>query len=426
MKTQNQRKLLLMMPVVVMPFLSFTFWALGGGTATDVNHQRSDANNLISRLPDAHFDEKDKSLWDKLSLYRKAEQDSLKQKVAEKNDPYFRLKTLDTNTDTLPQQTKNVNPSLGEKLDGRDNTAERINQKLEDLSRIVQDSEQRPAKPDSDIRATQAPTESDEEIRRLEAIMSSLQQNATTDSEMEQIDGVLEKILDIQHPERLKHRYRSQDESSDRFTFQAKPYSNDLAVTDLAATLPSIALDSIRDATDFLALNGFFGIDDPGDKPHTANSFKAAIYEDQKITSGSVVKLLTLEPITIGIENIPQGKLIFGVASINEQRLQILIRTITNHNSVLPVDLTVYDLDGLEGIYAPGAVERDAAKQSTNQALQELDILSLNPSIGAQAANAGIQTTKSILGRKTKAISVTVKSGHQVLLFNKTKNPSNQ
>lgn len=426
MKTQNQKRLLVMLPVLVMPFLSLAFWALGGGSGTEGNPERSDANNLISKLPDAYFDEKDKSLWDKLSLYRKAEQDSLKQKAAEKNDPYFRLKTLDTNTDTFPQQVKNVNPSLGEKQDDRDNTTHRINQKLDDLSRIVENSGQRPAKSDNNIRATQAPSGNDYEIKRLEAIMSSLQENATIDPEMEQIDGVLDKILDIQHPERVKQRYRAQDESNDRFTFQARPYSNDLAVSDLAVTLPSIALDSIRDATDFLALNGFFGIDDPGDTPHTANSFKAAIYEDQKITSGSIVKLVTLESITIGTENIPQGKLIFGVASINDQRLQIVIRTITNHNSVLPVDLTVYDLDGLEGIYAPGAVERDAAKQSTNQALQELDILSLNPSIGAQAANAGIQTTKSILGRKTKAISVTVKSGHQVLLFNKTKTPTNQ
>ena len=97
MKTRNQRKLLLMLPVLVMPFLSLAFWAMGGGSGTDGNPERSDANNLISKLPDAHFDEKDKSLWDKLSLYRKAEQDSLKQKAAEKNDRRERIESTDRN-----------------------------------------------------------------------------------------------------------------------------------------------------------------------------------------------------------------------------------------------------------------------------------------------------------------------------------------
>jgi conjugative transposon TraM protein len=424
MKIKNQRKLLLVMPVLVIPFLSLAFWAFGGGRNTDQNEASSDNNNLISKLPDAHFDEKDKSMWDKLSLYRKAEQDSLKQKAAEKNDPYFRLKTLDTNTDTLLQPKKTINPSLGTKEDDADHNVERINKKLADINRIVEHSESRRSSSESGPTIMEV-SETNEEIRRLEAIMSSMHDNATTDPEMEQIDGVLEKILDIQHPERVKQRHDSRDNLNSRFTLDVQRYTNDLTVNDLTATPHSVTLDSLRDATEFFALNAFFGIEERTNEKYQANSFKAAIYEEQKITNGSVVKLVTLDPIQIGGQNIPEGKLLFGVASLNDQRLQIQIKTITNGNSVLPVDLTVYDLDGLEGIYAPGAVERDAAKQSTNQALQELDILSMNPSIGAQAANVGIQTTKSILGRRAKAVSVTVKSGHQVLLINKTKTPIN-
>ena len=422
MKNQNQKRLLLFMPLLILPLLSLAFWALGGGSTTIHDDPNSESGNLISELPDAHFDEKDKRLWDKLSLYRKAEQDSLKQKAAEKNDPYFKLKTLDTNTDTLLDTGKNVNTSLGIKRDDASQNVEKINRKLTELNRIVESSQDRlPVPPDP--QAIETPGSSDEEIKRLEAIMSSMQESNYSNSEMQQIDGVLEKILDIQHPERVKERHQSEYKSVSRPALEVQHHSNDLALNDLEATSHTVILDSLRDATDFLALNDFYGIDDPNQEQLLPNSFKAAIYEDQKITSGSVVKLVTLEPLTIGGKNIPVGKLIFGLASLSEQRLQVEIKTITNHNYVLPVELTVYDLDGLEGIYAPGAVERDAAKQSTNQALQELDILSMNPSIGAQAANVGIQTTKSILGRKAKAVSVTVKSGHQVLLFNKNKTP---
>lgn len=422
MKNQNQKRLLLFMPVLVLPLLSLAFWALGGGGTTIDGNENSESSNLISKLPDAHFDEKDKSLWDKLSLYRKAEQDSLKQKAAEKNDPYFRLKTLDTNTDTLRETGKDVNASLGTKQQDASPNVEKINRKITELNRIVESSQDRLPVP-ADPQAIETPGTSDDEIKRLEAIMSSMQESNTSNLEMEQIDGVLEKILDIQHPERVKERYHSQHKSISRPALEVQHHSRGLTLNDLSATSHSVTLDSLRNLTEFLALNGFYGIDDPTQEQPLSNSFKAAIYEDQKITSGSVVKLVTIERLTIGGLNIPAGKLIFGVASLNEQRLQIEIKTITNHNYVLPVELTVYDLDGLEGIYAPGAVELDAAKQSTNQALQELDILSMNPSIGAQAANVGIQTTKSILARKAKAVSVTVKSGHQVLLFNKNKTP---
>jgi hypothetical protein len=48
--------------------------------------------------------------------------------------------------------------------------------------------------------------------------------------------------------------------------------------------------------------------------------------------------------------------------------------------------------------------------------VQGVDITTLNPSIGAQAANAGIEAAKTLLTRKAKLIRVTVKAGYQVLL----------
>jgi hypothetical protein len=73
-------------------------------------------------------------------------------------------------------------------------------------------------------------------------------------------------------------------------------------------------------------------------------------------------------------------------------------------------------MDGLEGIFVPGAVTRDVTKEGISQGISGMGITSLDPSLGAQAAAAGIETAKSLLSKKVKAIIVTVRAGHRVLL----------
>src|SRR4051812_29986654 len=80
-----------------------------------------------------------------------------------------------------------------------------------------------------------------------------------------------------------------------------------------------------------------------------------------------------------------------GLPSLNNERLEVSINSIRDENSLFPVKLEVYDMDGLPGIYIPGAITRDVTKQSTDNALQSVALSSLDPSIGAQAASAGIE-----------------------------------
>ena len=86
-----------------------------------------------------------------------------------------------------------------------------------------------------------------------------------------------------------------------------------------------------------------------------------------------------------------------------------------NH-SLFPVKLQVYDMDGLEGIYIPGAITRDVAKESLNNATQMMELSSLDPSVKAQATTAGIDAVKTLLSKKTKLVRVTVKAGYKILL----------
>ena len=122
------------------------------------------------------------------------------------------------------------------------------------------------------------------------------------------------------------------------------------------------------------------------------------------------------EDIFISGTLIPAGNFVYGVCSINGERLKIDINSVRYGKRLYPVALGVYDLDALEGIRIPGAITRDAVKDGSDRALQSVQLMSLDPSIGAQAASAGVEMTKGLLSKKAKLIRVTVKAGYPILL----------
>ena len=67
----------------------------------------------------------------------------------------------------------------------------------------------------------------------------------------------------------------------------------------------------------------------------------------------------------------------------------------------------------------PGAITRDVLKQSGDQAFQTMGITSLDPSLAAQAAGAGIETAKNLLSKKIKLVKVVIRDGYRVLLKSK-------
>jgi conjugative transposon TraM protein len=146
------------------------------------------------------------------------------------------------------------------------------------------------------------------------------------------------------------------------------------------------------------------------------NAIEAVIPETQTLVSGSTIKLRLLNDVKINGHLIEKNQFVYGTTSLNNERLKIQFSSIRFGNNILPVSLEAFDLDGLAGIYIPGSINRDVAKQSTDQAIGSIGINSLDPSIGAQAAGAGIQAAKTLLSRKVKLLKVTVKAGYRVLL----------
>jgi hypothetical protein len=93
----------MVLPLLVLPFLTMIFWALGGGQGTPVQAMIPEKAGLNAELPDPHFEEKE--IWDKLSLYEMADRDSAKFEEARESDPYFDLVAFKPHQDQHPRIT---------------------------------------------------------------------------------------------------------------------------------------------------------------------------------------------------------------------------------------------------------------------------------------------------------------------------------
>jgi conjugative transposon TraM protein len=415
-KFLRQRKMMLVLPVLIIPFVTMGFWALGGGQGPLKNNLAGNSKGLNLQLPDAIF--KDDKNADKLSFYNEADADSLKRNELLRNDPYYedsiisRSNTLISDTGNLGSTTplySGLNQSPYNKTP--DANEQRVYQKINEINKQIN---QPNIDPQTNNNPNQATTNNDSneqfsnEVDKLQDMMQQMNGSPEADPEIQQLNGTLEKILDIQHPDRVKEKLKEKSLKNKEqvFIVTRQSVKDNISLLDTGKSKKDVE-------------NKFFGVEEDADSEEQ-NTIEAVVHQTQTLVNGTVVKMRLLNDIYINGSSIPKGNFVFGIAKLNDERLEININSIRNNNSLFPVKLEVFDMDGLPGIYIPGAISRDVVKQTTDNGLQQLELTSMDPSFKAQAAATGINTAKSLLSKKVKQVKVLVKAGYKVLLRDKS------
>jgi conjugative transposon TraM protein len=247
-------------------------------------------------------------------------------------------------------------------------------------------------------------------------MMQTMQPQNAGDPEMQQLNGMLEKILDIQHPQRVREKLRQTSQADKGKVFAVKAKGNNDPVSFLTGRQSGGRKEG-RQPGPAGSLNGFYSLQEEKEADHAIpNAIAAVVHETQTVFEGAVIKLRLTGDVSVNGILIPKASFVYGIASLDGERLNIKISNIRLGNSLFPVELSVYDLDGLAGIYIPGAITRDVARHSADRAIQDIRITTLDPSLEVQAATAGVEAAKSLFSKKTKLVKVTVKAGYQVLL----------
>ncbi len=428
LKEERKRKFLLFLPVLIFPFMTLMLWAVGIiGTSHASGKEKAEIGfNLNLPNPKLGGD----SNWNKLKFYEQADKDSARYKSLLKNDPFYQ--TLPSNEKSLwdtgysipdfnSSKKLSYDPYPYDLNNRKDPNEEKVYKKLQELNKELMKSEV--SNDDDSFNSTTKRSSSADvnsvEIDRLESMMQQMQFGENGDPEMEKINGMLEKILDIQHPDRIKNKLKTEKEVEKKgvYAVSANVSQDNISLFENSlAERFRLDNDSIFKVNPFTKGTGFYSIGDKMTTTDEQNAIRAVIPEAQTLITGSTVKLRLVDAISVNGIIVPKDQLVFGTAELTGERLTIEISSIRYKNNVLPVSLSVYDVDGMQGIYMPGAITRDVAKQSTDQAIQSIGIASLDPSIGAQAATAGITAAKTLLSKKTKLVRVAVKSGYEIFL----------
>lgn len=152
------------------------------------------------------------------------------------------------------------------------------------------------------------------------------------------------------------------------------------------------------------------------------NTIAACVQGDQTITDGQTVKLRLLEPMRVSGRVIPRNTPLVGAARLQGERLGIGITSLEHGGSIIPVELEVYDSDGQAGIFIPGSMEIDAAKEiGANMGSSLGSSINISTDAGAQLASdlgrGAIQGISQYISKRMRTIKVHLKSGYRVLLY---------
>lgn len=134
---------------------------------------------------------------------------------------------------------------------------------------------------------------------------------------------------------------------------------------------------------------------------------KAVVDQDLKVYLGSRVRLRLLEDVFVGTIKISKGEFIYAqIAGFQLQRIDLSVVSIMYQDEILPINLSIYDLDGLKGLYVPSSIFREMTKDLGEAAIQGQNLSNSDNSFYMATATKLFQSTSTAitsLMRKNKA-----------------------
>ena len=281
--------------------------------------------------------------------------------------------------------------------------------------------------------------ESMEKLRQLQEQMRQQQArddnftderpNGNTPEEDETLES-LRKALEEAHQQGLRQASGmnsatdSHDNDDDEPAPQSKEETNGLvivnekAVTEIAEEAePEEVVKTLKETSDYF--NSII-TNEPEHK-----LIKAIVDEDVKAVDGSRVRLRLLDDIDIGERTIPKGNYLFCIMSgFSQQRIKGTVKSVLVNDELVKVNLSIYDNDGMEGLYVPRSSFRETTQDVASGAMSQS--MSINDGSatssmgrwGMQALQNAYQKTANAISKGIRKNKVNIKYGTQVYLIN--------
>ena len=144
---------------------------------------------------------------------------------------------------------------------------------------------------------------------------------------------------------------------------------------------------------------------------------KAIIDEDIKAVEGSRVRLRLLDDVEIDGKVVHKGSYLYATMSgFGSQRVKGSIKSLLVEDELVKVNLSLYDTDGLEGLYVPSNSFRETTQDVASNALGSTMSIN-NGSTGNTFAQWGMQAIQNAYQRTSNALSKAVRKNKAKLKY---------
>lgn len=144
---------------------------------------------------------------------------------------------------------------------------------------------------------------------------------------------------------------------------------------------------------------------------------KAIIDEDIKAVDGSRVRLRLLDDVEIDGRVVEKGSYLYATMSgFGSQRVKGSIKSLLVEDELVKVNLSLYDTDGLEGLYVPNSSFRETAQDVASNALGSTMNIN-NGSTGSTFAQWGMQAIQNAYQRTSNALSKAIRKNKAKLKY---------
>lgn len=151
----------------------------------------------------------------------------------------------------------------------------------------------------------------------------------------------------------------------------------------------------------------------------------AIIDENIKAVDGSRVRLRLLDDVEIGGLFVPKGTYLYATMSgFSKQRVKGKVASVFVGDEIKTINLSIYDTDGMEGLYVPSSTFRETANDIGSSAMQQsmsIDGSSSNNSVAQwaqQTVQQAYQRTSQAISKAIRKNKVKLKYGTRVYLIN--------
>lgn len=149
------------------------------------------------------------------------------------------------------------------------------------------------------------------------------------------------------------------------------------------------------------------------------NFIRAVIDENTKGVLGSRIPIRLLEDVLIGKHKLEKGTILYSqISGFTMQRVNLNIVSVLHKGEILPINLSIYDNDGIQGLYVPASAFREMMREMGANSIQGTQMDSSGEGFFTSFFSKMFQSTSQTIANLIRKNKVKLKYNSYLYLIN--------